>query len=61
MGVDRIDEVGDQASEGHAAGVYGAGFTVESLARKGARDGTGNKVVSSSKELTEVGRMAEVD
>ena len=26
MGVDGIDEVGDRASEGQAAGVYGAGF-----------------------------------
>ena len=25
--VDRIGEVGDRASEGQAAGVYGAGFT----------------------------------
>ena len=33
MGVDKIGEVGDRASEGEAAGVYGAGFTVESLAR----------------------------
>ena len=27
MGEDRIGEVGDRASEGKAAGVYGAGFT----------------------------------
>ena len=27
MGVDRISEVDDRASEGQAAGVYGAGFT----------------------------------
>ena len=27
MGMDRISEVGDRASEGQAAGVYGAGFT----------------------------------
>ena len=26
MGVDRIGEVGDRASEGQPAGVYGAGF-----------------------------------
>ena len=32
MGVDRIGEVGDWASEGQAAGVYGAGFTAGSLA-----------------------------
>ena len=32
MGVDRIGEVGDRASEGQAAGVYGAGFTAGSLA-----------------------------
>ena len=28
MSVDRIGEIGDQASEGQAVGVYGAGFTV---------------------------------
>ena len=59
MGVDGIGEVGDRASEGQAAGVYGAGFTAGSLAGKGARDGmrgTGNKV-SFEKELMEVGRM----
>ena len=58
MGVDRIDEVGDWASEGQAAGVYGAGFT-----GKGARGwarGTGNKV-SFDKELMEVGRVVEGD
>ena len=33
QGVDRISEVGDRASEGQDAGVYGARFTVESLAR----------------------------
>ena len=27
QGVDGIGEVGDRASEGQAAGVYGAGFT----------------------------------
>ena len=37
MGVDRICEIGDRASEGQAAG---AGFTAGSLARKGARGGT---------------------
>ena len=37
--VDGIGEVGDRASEGQAAGMYGAGFTVGSLARKGARGG----------------------
>ena len=40
MGVDGKDEVGDQASEGQAAGVYGAGFTAGSLAGKGAMGGT---------------------
>ena len=42
-------------------GLYGAGFTMGSLARVGARDGmrgVGIKV-SSDKELTVVGRMAE--
>ena len=61
VGVDRIGEDGDIASEGNAAGVYGAGFTEGSLARKAARGGTkgmGNKV-SSDKELMEVGRMTE--
>jgi hypothetical protein len=46
MGVDRIGEVGDRAIRGQAVGVYGAGFTVGSLTRKGARGGmrgTGNK------------------
>ena len=56
--VDGIGEVGDRASEGHDAGVYGAGFTAGSLAGKGGRGGTGNKV-SSDKELIEVGRMTE--
>ena len=58
MGEDRIGEVGDRASEGQAARVFGAGFTEESLASKGARGGTrgtGNKV-GSNKELMEVGR-----
>ena len=35
-----IGKVGDQASQGQAAGVYGAGFTAGSLAGKGARDGS---------------------
>ena len=34
MGVDKIGEVGNRASEGEAAGVYGAGFTAGSVARK---------------------------
>jgi hypothetical protein len=33
MGVDTIGEVGDRTSEGQAAGMYGAGFTVGCLAR----------------------------
>jgi hypothetical protein len=40
--------------------VYGAGFTVGSLARKGARGGTGDKV-SIDKELMKVGRVEEGD
>jgi hypothetical protein len=43
--------------------MYGASFTVGSLATKGTRGsvrGTGNKV-SSDKEFMEVGRMAEGD
>ena len=58
MGGDRRGEIGDRAS-----GLYGAGFTAGSLARKGARGGmrgTGNNV-SSDKELTEVGRTVEGD
>ena len=58
MGVDRIGEVGNRASEGQVAGMYEAGFTARSLARKGARSGTrgtGN-TVSSDKELMEDGR-----
>ena len=35
--MDGIGEVGDRASEGQAARVYGAGFTAGSLAGKGAR------------------------
>ena len=63
MGVDRIGEVGDRASEGQAAGMYEAGYTVGSPAGKRARGGTrvtGDKV-SIDKELMEVGRMAEGD
>ena len=40
MVVDRIDEVGNQASEGQADGVYGACFTAGSLEGKGDRGGT---------------------
>ena len=40
MDVEGIGEVGDRASEGQAAGLYGAGFTAGSLAGKGARGGT---------------------
>ena len=39
MGVDRIGEVGNRVSEGHAAGVNGAGFTARSLTGKRARVG----------------------
>ena len=60
QGVYRLGEVGDKASEGQAAGVYGGGFTAETLARKGARGGRRNKL-SSEKELTEVETMAEGD
>ena len=38
MGVDRIGEVGDRASEEQETGVNGTGFTVGSLAWVGARD-----------------------
>ena len=37
QGMDRIREVGDRASEGQAARLYGTGFTVGSLTGKGAR------------------------
>ena len=40
MGMYRIDEVGNRANEGQAAGVYGTGFTAGGLAGKGARGGT---------------------
>ena len=39
MDVDRIGQVGDRANERQAAGVYGTGFTVGSLAKRGARNG----------------------
>ena len=39
MGVNRIDEIGEKASEGHPSGFFGVGFTTGSLARNGARDG----------------------
>ena len=60
MGVDGIGEVGDWTSEGQTDRVYGAGFTAGSLAGKGARGGTGDKV-SIDKELMEVVRMAGGD
>ena len=63
MGADGTGGIGDRASEGQAAEVYGTGFTVRSLAEKGAwggMRGMGNNV-SSDKELKEVGRMAESD
>ena len=63
MGADTIGEAVNRAREGQAAGVNEAGFTVGSLARKGARGGlrgTGNKD-NSDKELKEVGRMVEGD
>ena len=34
MDVDGIGEVGNRTSEGHAAGVYGAGFTAGFMAGK---------------------------
>ena len=37
MGVGRIGEVGNSACKGHGAGLYGAGFTAGSLAKKGTR------------------------
>ena len=43
--------------------MYGTGFTVGSLARVEARDGTlGSRIeVGSDKDLTDVGKMAEHD
>ena len=54
MCVDRIGVVGDRASKGHAARMYGVGFTAGFLARVGARswmrgeEGRGTKLVPSS-------------
>ena len=39
MGMNMLREVGDRASEKQAAGAYGKGFTMGSLARVGVRDG----------------------
>ena len=38
MGMDRVGEAGDRASEGQATGVYGKCFIAGSLVRVGARD-----------------------
>ena len=59
MGADRIGEFGDRSSEGQTAGMYGTGFTLESLLRVGARDRTRRPEmkVGSDKELMEVRRM----
>ena len=48
MDVDRIGEVGHRASEGQAAGAYGAGFTAGSLTGKESgvgRGGWGTRLV----------------
>ena len=45
IGVDGIGEVGDQASERQAAGVYGADFTARSLAGKYPGMGRGTRLV----------------
>ena len=60
--VDGIGEVGDWASEGQAARVYGAGFTARSLAGKGARGGTRGMEdkVSIGKELMGLGGWRKV-
>ena len=55
--MDRIGEVGDRASEGKAAWVYGTGITAGSLARIGARyrmKGLGIKA-GSDKEFMRLG------
>ena len=46
MCVDRINEVGDRASEEQAAGVYGADFTAGYLERVLARHGTREPEIS---------------
>ena len=51
MGVDRIGEVGDRSNEGQAAGVYGAGFTVGSMARVGTRGGTRGPGIKVSSDI----------
>ena len=38
MGLDRICEVGDRTSEGQAAGVYEAGFTVGVSGKEGSQE-----------------------
>ena len=60
MAVDKIGEVDDRANEAQATGVFGSGFIMGSQAMVGARGGTIIKV-SSDKESTEIGRMAEDD
>ena len=55
MGVDGIGEVGDRASERQAAGVYGAGSTLWSLAGKGARGGVSHSLSLSICSLSQNG------
>ena len=43
MDVDRIGQVGDRANERQAAGVYGTGFTVGSMAKVEAQGGQGGQ------------------
>ena len=59
MGVDRIGEVSDRASEGQVAGLCGTGFTAGSLARVEAKVRTRRPgiEVGSDKELMLIRRV----
>ena len=46
QGVDRIGEFCDRASEGQAAGMYGAGFTVGSLGKNGCHENRKKKWIT---------------
>jgi hypothetical protein len=62
MGVNRIGDVDNRASEGQAARVYGTGFKAGYLVRIRAQEMSGLRPkVGSDKELMEVGRMGERD
>ena len=63
MGVDRIGETSDRASEGQAPEVYGTDFTARPLARIGVRDRMQVPRIEfgSDEKLTEVRTMTECD